>query len=167
MTSLVMLFAMVCGAVLQAVLPKWQFLGQANPPVLLGIVLYYTLTHDRRLTLQAAIVGGVLQDALGMIPLGYSSFCFCVVALAIGHFKDIVFVHEVLTHTLFGALAAGTVTLMLYILLVSEGQLVLRPAWGVMKIFGSAILGGILVPFEFEVMESFDRMVGNIESRES
>ena len=97
--------------------PTCRWLGQANAPILLGLVLYYALAHSRGTMLQAAIFAGLLQDALGMIPLGYSSFCFCVVALVVSKFKDMVFVHELVTHMLFGALASGAVTLALYGLL--------------------------------------------------
>ncbi|OQA28093.1 MAG: hypothetical protein BWY59_00859 [Verrucomicrobia bacterium ADurb.Bin345] len=166
MTSLTMVFAMVCGAVLQAILPTWRWLGHANVPVLMGVVLYYAVTHPRGLLLGAAVVGGLLQDALGMIPLGYSSFCFCVVALLAARFKDMVFEHELVTHMFFGALASGLFTLLLYGLLAGSDVVVLRPRWGVLKVFGSVILGGVIVPFVFETMTALDRMLGNVESRE-
>jgi len=167
MTSLLMLFVLVCGSVLQAILPKWHVLGQAGAPILLGIVLYYAFAHTRGTALWAAILAGLFQDALGMIPLGYSSFCFCIVVLVVEQFRDLVFVHEVLTHMLFGALAAGFVTLILYILLMQGGLITLRAGWGALKIFGSMLLGAVVVPLEFEVLESLDRMLGNVEARES
>jgi rod shape-determining protein MreD len=167
MTALTMLFTLVCGAVLQAVLPTWRWFGHANVPILLGIVLYYAVTHPRGMLLGAAVIGGLLQDALGMIPLGYSSFCFCVVALSAARFKDIVFEHEVITHMLFGALAAGLSTLLLYLLLIGAGVVVgARPGWGALKVIGSVILGGVVSPFVFEAMGALDRMLGNVEARE-
>lgn len=161
-----MVFALICGAVLQAVLPTWSWLGHAAAPVLLGIVLYYAISYPRGMMLGAAVVGGLLQDSLGMIPLGYSSFCFCVAALAVARFKDLVFVHETITHMVFGALAAGTVTLLLYGLLAGGGQVVVRAGWGFQKIIGSLLLGGVVAPLAFELMESLDRMLGNLEARE-
>lgn len=160
-----MLCALVLGAVLQAVFPTWAWLGHAHAPILMGVVLYYALAHSMGATLAAAIVGGLLQDALGMIPLGYSSFCFCLVALLAGKFRDIVFVHERVTHVLFGALAGGGVTLLLYILLGKDGLVALRPGWAALKTGGSVLLGAVLVPFEFELLGAVDRMLGNLESR--
>jgi rod shape-determining protein MreD len=160
-----MLSALVFGAVLQAVFPTWGWLGHANAPILLGVVLYYALAHSMGMTLTAAILGGLLQDALGMIPLGYSSFCFCLAGVLAGKFKDIVFVHELVTHVLFGALAAGGVTLMLYILLGKDGLVALQGGWAALKTAGSILLGAVLVPLEFELLGTVDRMLGNVESR--
>jgi rod shape-determining protein MreD len=165
-TSLLMFFALVAGAVLQAVFPTWRWLGQAPAPVLMGVVLYYALSHSRRHMLQAAIVAGLLQDALGMIPLGYSSFCFVVAALLVSKFKDIVFVHETLTHMSFGALASGAVTLALYGLLSKEDLVSLPGGWAALKTVGSMLLGAVVVPFVFEILESLDRTLGNTEARE-
>lgn len=165
MTTLLMFMAVIVGAVAQAVFPTFRWLGQANAPVLLGLVLYYALAHSRGTMLQAAIFAGLLQDALGMIPLGYSSFCFCVVALVVSKFKDMVFVHELVTHMLFGALASGAVTLVLYGLLSTAGLVTLAPGWTALKVVGSMFLGAIIVPFEFELVEGLDRMLGNTAER--
>ena len=61
----------------------------------------------------------------------------------------------------------GFVTLMLYILLAQGGLVTLRAGWGLLKILGSMLLGAVVVPLEFEVLESLDRMLGNVEARES
>ena len=117
--------------------------------------------------LQAAIFAGLLQDALGMIPLGYSSFCFCIVALVVSKFKELVFVREQVTHMLFGALASGAVTLALYELLATTGLVTLAPGWTALKVAGSMFLGGILAPLEFELVAGLDRMLGNTQERTS
>lgn len=167
MKSLLLYFALVAGALLQAVFPTWRWLGYAHAPILLGVVLYYALEHSRGMMLQAAILAGLVQDALGMIPLGYSSFCFCIVAVVASRFKDIVFVHELVTHTLFGALASGGVTLALYGLLGKDDLILLRAGWAIWKTVGAALLGAVLVPLEFEILEAADRMLGNVEERET
>ena len=165
MIRLLMFMAVIVGAIVQAVCPTFRWLGQANAPILLGLVLYYALAHSRGTMLQAAIFAGLLQDALGIIPLGYSSFCFCIAALVVSKFKEVVFAHKLVTHMLFGALASGAVTLALYGLLATAGLVTLAPGWTVLKIAGSMFLGAILVPFEFELVAELDRMLGNTEGR--
>ncbi len=167
MTTLLMFMAILVGAVAQAVFPTFYWLGQVNAPVLLGLVIYYALAHSRGTMLQAAIFAGLLQDALCMIPLGYSSFCFCIVAVVVSNFKDMVFVHESFTHMMFGAIASGAVTLALYGLLSAAGLVSLAPGWVFLKGVGSVLLGAILVPFEFEFIEGLDRMLGNTDERTS
>ncbi len=167
MTGLVLLFGLIIGAVLQAVFPTFRWLGHAGAPVLLGLVIYYALTHPRGTMLMAAILAGLFQDALGLIPLGYSSFCFCVVGLAVGHYKNEVFAQEGLTHVLLGAVAAGVVTLMLYVLL-SQAELIRAPlSWALLKTGGSMALGAVIVPLEFLALRRMDGMMGNLETRES
>lgn len=167
MKVLLMYFSLVGAAVLQAVFPTWRWLGHAHVPVLLGVVLYYALEHSRGMMLQAAVLAGLLQDALGMIPLGYSSFCFIVVAVIASKFKDIVFVHELVTHMLFGALCSAGVTLALYGLLSREDLVALGFGWALWKTAGSLLLGAILVPLTFELLEAADRMLGNVEEGEA
>ena len=166
MIRLLLFMAIIVGAVAQAVFPTFRWLGQANAPILLGLVLYYALAHSRGTMLQAAIFAGLLQDALGTIPLGYSSFCFCIAALVVSKFKDMVFAHKLVTHMLFGALASGAVTLALYGLLAATGLVVmLAPGWTVLKVAGSMFLGAMIVPIEFELLAELDRMLGNTEGR--
>jgi rod shape-determining protein MreD len=167
MKGLLMYFVLVVAAVLQAVFPTWRWLGYANAPILLGVALYYALEHSHGMMLQAAILAGLVQDALCMIPLGYSSFCFLVAAVIASRFRDIVFVHELATHTLFGALASGGVTLALYGLLGKDNLVILRPAWALWRVAGSIALGAVLIPLEFEILEASDRMLGNIEEKET
>ena len=165
MTTLLMWFVVVFGAVLQAALPAPTWLGQAQGPVLLGIVLYYGLAHTRPMMLQAAVLAGLLQDALSLSPLGYSSFVFCVVGLIVERFRDAVFVHELFTRMLFGALGAGAVTLGLYGLLAQEDLVAARASWVVLKTVGSLVLGAIIVPLECELLAALDRMLGNVEAQ--
>jgi len=164
-TALVMMVALVCGAALQAVLPTWRGVGEATAPVLMGVVLYYALTHGRPIMLAAAIVAGLLQDSLGLVPLGYSSFCFCAAGLAARKFREVIFPREIVTHMLFGALVSGEATLGLFLLLRKDGLVALRPAWVAVKVLGAMILGMVIVPLEFRLLGSMDRMLGNVPWR--
>jgi rod shape-determining protein MreD len=157
-----MIFALICGAVLQALIPNWRVMGQAHVPLLLGLVLYYALSPDRGLMWTAAVLAGFLQDALGEIPLGYSSFCFCLVALVVSRFREDVFAHEILMHAVAGALAAGAVTLALTVLLTHDQAVVLSAGRIALKLVGSVLLGAAVTPVVFHALEGTDRMLGNL-----
>ena len=162
MTLAVMLAVLVLSAVLQAVLPPLAALGQAKLPLLLGPVIYYALTSDRPRLVQAAVLAGLLQDALSLLPLGYSALAFCLVAVTVNRFRDTVFVHAAFTHMIFGALAAAAVTLMLSAMMAATG--IARPpvVWLLLKLTGSLLLGAVAVPLMFQVTARLDRMVGNV-----
>ncbi len=167
MRAVAMVFCMVCAAVLQALLPNPLWLGRAGTPVLLGVVLYYALAHDRALMLGAAIAAGVLQDALGLIPLGYSSICFCGAALSVHHFHEAVFGRQWITHSFFGMLSAGAVTLVLSLMLRSGEGLPIGLGFVLWKTFGAMALGAVCTPLVYRAVEGLDRMLGNVEEREA
>jgi len=160
-----MVFGLVVCAVLQTVVPPWSPMGQAKMPFLLGLALYYALHYDRRIMLASAISAGVLQDALGMIPLGYSAFCFCLVGLITRRFRDLLFVHQGLTHILLGAVSSAFVTFMLFVLLAVEGKVSVNPSWLALKLAGGFVLGGIFVPIVVRAAYLLDRKLGNVEAR--
>lgn len=162
---LVLLFSLLCGAALQALIPPWGALGQV--PVLLGLVLYYALGPAPGLMWIAAVLAGLLQDALGQIPLGYSSFCFCLVALGVSGIRGEVFEHEVLMHSIVGALAAIGGTLVLSILLIRERAVLLSGSHLALKLLGSLLLGAFVVPMVYAVMRRIDRMLGLAPGEES
>ncbi|HOW97432.1 MAG TPA: hypothetical protein P5567_09135 [Kiritimatiellia bacterium] len=161
MKTMVLLFALIVGAVVQALAPNWRVMGQAHMPVMLGIVLYYCLSPDRALMWLAAVLAGFLQDALGQIPLGYSSFCFCLVALVVSRFREDVFAGDVLMHAVSGALSAGAVTLALSVLLTRDGAVILSAGRLALKLIGSILLGAVVVPVVFHALAGADRMLGN------
>jgi hypothetical protein len=98
------------------------WLGYAHAPLLLGLVLYYALTHDLFFLLTACFLAGILQDSLGLIPLGYSAFCFCVVGLVVIRSRELMFVRQWTTHLALGAVSAAGVSLALSLMLVLNDQ---------------------------------------------
>ena len=167
MTLLVLVFALLTGVVLQALLPAtWAWLGAAQAPILLGVVLYVALAHDQRLLLFCALAAGLLQDALGQIPLGYSSFGFGLAGLVAHRYREEVFSHEGLTHALFGAAAGGLVTLVLYGLLRNNGSVHLSAAWALKKAAGAALLGALVTPAVCWLLTHLERRLGSRPAEE-
>lgn len=163
----VMLFVLVCAAVVQAVVPSLPALGEAPLPVLLSVVMYYGLARDLRLMILAGILGGFLQDGLSLIPLGYSSFVYCVTGWVMSRFKDMVFVHETVTHMLFGALGAAGATLILYVLISTTSLQAYPLSMALHKAGGAFILGALVAPVVFRVSKRFDQWMGNVGEKET
>ena len=163
MNTLVMLFSLFIGAIAQALLPAWSWLGLAKAPILLGIAIYYASTRGRRQMLLAAVMAGVLQDALGMIPFGYSSCCFCLVGLAVNRFRTSVFIFRGVTHFIVGGLASGLVTGVLAVLLWKNMLINFTLAWTLQKVVGAIVLGAVFVPLVFRLIEELDIRLGILE----
>ncbi len=167
MNLLVMLFLLMGGALVQAFIPASPALGQAKIPALAAIVVYYALARRRGDMLWAAILAGLVQDGLGLIPFGYSSFAFCVMGLMIAHFKELVFVHEMLTHMMFGVLMAAGSTLILFVLLTTTGLIEMPVAQALHKAFGGALLGAAATPLIFHGCARMDRLMGLVETSDT
>lgn len=167
MTSLVMFFALLAGALLQSLLPAWYWTGQTPAPLLLGVVVYYALAHDMRRVLQAALAGGLLQDALGMVPWGYSAFAFCVVGWMVHRFRDTVSLPPALSRAMWGALASAAATLLVYLLLRTGDALILPPGRAILKAAGALALGLLVVPMEGAILNALDRQLGNLPTEEA
>lgn len=163
MNVAVMIFALLCGATAQAVLPSWTLLGTARPPVLLGVALYYAMTRDREMMLTAAVLAGLLQDALSLIPLGYSSVLFSLVSLMVARFRDLVFVFRGITHLMLGGLSNAFVTLGLGALLVLNRQITFYTGGLLSRLVGALVVGALLTPIIFRIIEFIDVHLGNIE----
>jgi rod shape-determining protein MreD len=116
--------------------------------------------------LLAAFFAGFLQDVLSPIPLGYSSFCFCIVGLIAGRFRNVVMIESALPPLVFGGAAGAATTVAFYLLLAKE-QLIACPLWYLLlKIIGTGVLGALCTPLIFLVAGKFDRMMGNVTMKE-
>lgn len=163
MNVIAMSIALGAAAVLQAVLPTAAWLGQVPVPVLLSLVVYYALSRSRPALIGAALAAGVLQDALGEVPLGCSSLCFCVVGLMLNRYREEIFPWEGVTHMVFGGAAAAAVAVATAVLLTMPGLLELSFGAVALKVVGALLLGMVATPFVCRATHRLDKWLGTLE----
>ena len=163
MTVLSLLFLLATAGVLQAVIPPVAVLGRAPLPVLAALVVYYALTRETGFMLAAAVLAGVVHDALGLVPLGYSSCCFGLGALLVHRFRRDVFAWEWLTRLVMGGAVAGGTVLGMSLLLRATRQIELPATTVAVKTLGSVLLGAALVPLVCALAEGLDRRLDLLE----
>lgn len=166
MTYLVMGVILVLSAVLQVQLPGYALLGGAKVPFLMSVFLYYSLNSDTGVMLTAAFCAGLLQDALSEVPLGYSSFLFCLLGWAVSRFRTYVLSESFVTPAFFGGATSLLFTVAIYIWLSNEGLVSLGAGRLFMRVLGAGFLGMICTPIVFFLARSLDQLVGNIELKE-
>jgi rod shape-determining protein MreD len=166
MTWAIMLAGLLAAAVGQGAWPAAAWMGGVKAPFLLALTLYYALTRQTPVMLGACFLAGVLQDALSPIPLGYSSFCFCVAGWLAGRLRDLVMSDSLVTQVVLGASAAGAVTLVMAGLLAQAGLLVCPPGRLALRALGAVALGAAATPLVFVALGALDRLVGNVAARE-
>jgi len=151
--TMLTVMVMIGATLLQALLPDWAVLSHARYPVLLGVVLYFALNHNLWIVIPVAFAAGLIQDGLGFVPLGYSSLLFCGVALVAAHYRQLVLADAAITAIFFGGIASLTVSLSLYLLLLSGGYISCSGTTALVRILGSGLLGTITVPAVFVCMK--------------
>lgn len=146
MSILAVLLALLVGGALQAMLPAFAWLGSAAVPILPSLVIYYALTRHRAAVLGIAVTAGVIQDALGLVPLGYSSCALCVAGLALHRYRDEVFTHAALTHAVFGLVAVPATVGILATLLAAGTHYWPGAVVVLGRMAGAALLGAVCAP---------------------
>jgi rod shape-determining protein MreD len=167
MTQLAIAFALMLASVLQAMLPTTLWTGWAPAPIMAGLVIYFALLRPRAIALEVALLAGLLEDSLGQMPLGYSSFCYAVAALIVEHFRETVIVRQWTTHVMFGALVSLGVTAFTFALLAKDSLIAPDLGHVLLRLVGAFLLGGVAAPLAFAGMEALDRTLGNIEVGET
>ena len=160
MNVVLILLSLILAAVLQTVWPAWESMGNTRLPMLIAVVMYYTLTRPAPAALTVALLAGLTQDALSGIPLGFSSFIFVLITGLLNQFKDLLFAYQTLTQVFFGTIACGLSTLGLYVLLRYGGHVEVLPGILLGKLVGSMLLGVIVVPLCCRVLEGLDQNLG-------
>jgi cell shape-determining protein MreD len=162
MRSLLLLSTLAVASVAQTVLPCCGWPVPVRAPILLGVVLYYAFTRERAAMLATAVLAGLFRDALDLVPLGFSSGCFCIIALAVERLRDVVFASQGVTHLVFGSASAGALAL--------AGGLFLGEAPGSGPSLGrlisytvaSALFGAVTVPVVCRLLTELDISLGTL-----
>lgn len=164
MTVVTLMFLLLTGSALQSLLPAVSWLGYATVPVLTAVVIYYSLYRGGILTLVVAILAGLFQDSLSLIPLGYSSFGFAAAVLVLERYRELVVKQSPLTHMVLTAVAHAAVTLALTLLLLGDGLVAWQPLWWLWKVPGAALLGLLAGPPVITVARLLEETTGLIEA---
>jgi len=162
-TAIVMIFLLMAGSALQSFFPAMAWVGYSTVPVLLSLVVYYALIRGGAMMLIFALLAGLFQDSLSLIPLGYSSFCFAVCAMIIGKYRELMMTQSTLTHMVVTAAMYAAVTLMLSVLLVKDGLIPWQPVWLLLKIPGAVVLGVITGPVVIAAARALEEKLGLIQ----
>ena len=165
-TWMAMFFVLTVSALVQLLLPAWSMLGQAKCPFLLAAVLYYALSREVPFMLAAALAGGLLQDALGSAPLGYTPVLFLIVGGLSVAFRASVLPDALTTRLTFGGVAALAMTLLTGLLFAHAGEIGWTVRQLVWKPVCTGILGALCTPWVFAVVHRFEKGLGLIEERE-
>lgn len=156
-----MVLLLLLAALLQSAVPAAPWLASAKVPVLMAVVLYYALTHRRGVFVTVAILAGVIQDSLSLIPAGFSSLCFVALGWIVLESRGVLFKDSAATVAALGAVMGALCTLGLYAMLrAGAGLASVPPGWLALKLCGSAFLGGLVAPLVWGLAGALEDQVG-------
>ena len=161
MTAAIMIFLLLVGGLLQSLIPATALLGLSKPPFLMAVALYYALAHSRWTAVTAAILAGVMQDSMSLLPVGYSSLCFVVFGVFLAETREKLFGDSLFTVAILGASLGALTTLGLYLMLSLNSLADSIPFWWVaLKMGGTALLGLCVAPLVWWSAAMLERHVG-------
>ncbi len=162
MSWLVMVIGLGAAFLLQSCLPGYALLGGARFPLLLSVVLYYSLRRGPEAMAVSACLAGFMLDSGSLMPIGFSCVCFIAIGWYVGRFREFVISDAAVTQAFFGALSAALLTLVQALYLHSVGQVAVSVPQVLLKILGSALLGTLTAPFVFLCLKALERAVGAV-----
>lgn len=162
MTAVIMILAIGFGLMIEQSMPSSVFIGFARPPILALVVAYFALTHSVPMMLLAALLGGILSDGIGSLPLGLTSLAFAAVGAVLHHYRDTVFNGKPVTNIFFGAALGISVPLIIFVLLLFLGQTPysLQPGLFFLKIIGTMIYGAVFFPVTYALLKRLELITG-------
>jgi len=166
MTFISMIFLLMIGTAIQSLVPAFWWTGYASFPVLCSLVLYFALYRGGATALIMAILAGLFQDSISLIPLGYSSFGFAVSALIIDHYRELIMLNSAFTHMVLAAFMHALVTILLMLFMLGDGVIVWNPLWFLLKIPGAVLLGLMVGPWIVGAAQVFEEKLGLVQGRE-
>ena len=162
MSMAVMILAIGVGIFLELSMQSSIFMGLARPPVLALIVAYYALNHSVPMMLAAALLGGILCDGIGSLPLGITPLALAAIGAVLHYYRGTVFSGKIVTSIVIGAAIGVSVTLIVFTLLLFLGQahysLQLRTIC--LKIIGTMIYGAVFFPVIYALLERLELLTG-------
>lgn len=161
MTALLMGFLLLVAGLLQDLIPGWLWFGEVKAPCLLALVVYYALHHDRGTMLACALLAGLIQDSLSLMPIGYSALCFSLIGLLARMVRRWMLGKTWATAAIMGGVASLLATALLQAVVAWNMEYEAGPGWWIaVRWLGSVVSGAVVTPFIWFVAGRLDSLVG-------
>lgn len=162
MSAVIMILAIGLGLAVEQCMPSSVFIGFARPPILASIVAYFALAHSAPMMLLAALLGGIMSDGIGSLPLGITALAFAAVGAVLHYYRDVVFNGKLVTNIFFGAVIGISVPLIIFALLLLLGQTPYCFQLGLLllKIIGTMIYGAVFFPVTYTLLKRLELITG-------
>lgn len=149
MSSLWITILLLAGASVQTLLPPWAFIGSLEWPVLTGLLIYIVLRARRSQVIYAALLAGLLYDALSPAPLGIALPFFLLLGIGLYALREELFADQIVTYSVLGLLSVLLKTVYFAVVLSACGLRPLHLGTVAVRIAGGFILGALTAPLVY------------------
>ena len=164
MSGLFIFITLLTAGAVQSLLPEWRMLSPLKPPLLLSLIVYFSLHVSRRRAFCAAVLAGFIHDTFCPAPLGITIPFFVLMTLNVALVRKEVFSDQLITYVIFGSSGALLQTVYFALVLGLSG---LRPVWAgplVLRLAGSLVAGALVCPLVYLAVSHIRRLT--VKSRE-
>lgn len=155
MSTRLITLLLLMGALIQTLLPVWNVSGSLEISVLTGLVIYTALHADQPRILYAAILAGLLHDALCPAPIGLSIPFFILITSGIRVIRKKVFGDQLVTYAVLGVLAAVFQTLYFALIFLLSGLRPVPAEFFALRLAGGLLTGLCTAPLVFLTVSRF------------
>jgi rod shape-determining protein MreD len=157
-----MLFMVLAAGLLQDLVPTTALLGEVKVPLLLGVTLYYAITErGTAIVMTTAVLAGILQDSLSLVPLGFSSFLFGCLGLGVQRLPSHIVNRRWQSALVLGGLGYALYIILMQNMLVAGTDFVPGPAWWFwVRVVVAAIMGGAITPLVWRLAGHLEELLG-------
>lgn len=157
MNRLLITLLLLTGSLIQTMLPPWNAFGGIELPVLTGILICIALHAECASVLYAAVLTGLLHDALSPAPLGLSIPFFILLSAAIHRIRHEVFNDLAVTYAICGAGAALLNAVYYTLVFLLSGLRPMSFSLVVVRLAGGLIAGVVIVPLTARIISKITR----------
>lgn len=160
-----MLLLIVCGALLQQLLPGIALLGGLKPPILATMALHHALRKGVPDLWLAVFFAAILQDGLELGPFGPALLAFPALGLLAYRIRNEIFADGLVTQLFLGALAGVATTFASLVFFSVTGQRSVSPGLAFLRLFGALWLGMATQPLVSRVLNRIEAAIPKIKER--
>ncbi len=139
------IFLMI-GVILNLI-PLPDLLAATKPPILLLILIYWSLAFPKHISLTYAFVSGVIIDILLITPIGYHALCFTVTIYLI-----LIYYPQMRLQSSWNKMVSLLIILIPYFLMSTAVNNILGISFNLMHVTFSILISIIIWPGLFNVL---------------
>ena len=125
-----------------------------------GLMVYASLSSGYVTVALMAVLGGLWFDSLSANPLGVSILPLLIIGFAVQQFRHLILRQQTYAQLVLGFSASGFAPLFTLVVLFSSGTEPML-GWGfIWQWFVMTVLGGLLVPLYFKLVDQVYRILG-------